>query len=494
MVFSLIYFLIILSLLSYVIYKKNHSNTIQPLSDYTYLFSFWIKCIVGSFFVYYYLKINFDPNEPSDVYRFFQEGKDLNNIFYQSPKTYFQLLFKSNVDHISCRVYFENSFLWLNNGTSFINDTHNLIRLQSLFHFISFNNIYIHVLIINFISIFGFIKLFKTIQYYSNFKPIYLFTILLLSPSIIFWTSGILKESFLFTGIGFLIYGILYPNPFKKKLINFFIGLVLLILFKPYLLFALLILTPLILIYKYIFKNKFGASILSYLLICIISIILLQNTFQTLTSKISRKQFDMINLGEGGIHVYGPNCYYYFTPDNYKNLSIDEKEIQIKQNTIAYKLDVLLQNNPEEIKIAHSLKKYPIHIVMPGSTSFFNVTRINNSKLQLIKNIPEAIANAFLRPLPNEKFNWMSLPFQIEIIFSLLLLSYILYKRQSIDSQKQFIVLYLTLFSLLLLLLIGWTTPISGAIIRFRFPVQIALIFIIAILHNKKDKQLNVNE
>jgi hypothetical protein len=51
------------------------------------------------------------------------------------------------------------------------------------------------------------------------------------------------------------------------------------------------------------------------------------------------------------------------------------------------------------------------------------------------------------------------------------------------------------LFATILLLLIGWITPISGAIFRYRFPVQLALVIIgILLIDPAKIKQFSFNK
>jgi hypothetical protein len=44
----------------------------------------------------------------------------------------------------------------------------------------------------------------------------------------------------------------------------------------------------------------------------------------------------------------------------------------------------------------------------------------------------------------------------------------------------------LLVFSLILTLLIGWTTPVIGAIIRYKVPVQLAMMLVTLILFNPK--------
>ncbi len=79
------------------------------------------------------------------------------------------------------------------------------------------------------------------------------------------------------------------------------------------------------------------------------------------------------------------------------------------------------------------------------------------------------------------------------IVFILLIVS-LKWKKRNISVEEKGIVFSLLIFSLLLLLLIGWTTPITGAIVRFRFPAQLALVIVGTILIDFKRIKIKKNE
>jgi hypothetical protein len=47
-----------------------------------------------------------------------------------------------------------------------------------------------------------------------------------------------------------------------------------------------------------------------------------------------------------------------------------------------------------------------------------------------------------------------------------------------LNQKEKGIIFILIIFALQLFLLIGWTTPVLGAITRYRFPAQLALILV----------------
>ena len=122
------------------------------------------------------------------------------------------------------------------------------------------------------------------------------------------------------------------------------------------------------------------------------------------------------------------------------------------------------------------------------SGSYIEITPIAESPETLLKNIPEAIANVLLRPYPNDppksKLKWLSIIDGWGLL--LLFVVVVVFFRRTISRKELNLIVALCVFSLLLTLLIGWTTPVIGAIVRYKIPVQLAMVFIILIVLNPK--------
>ena len=117
-----------------------------------------------------------------------------------------------------------------------------------------------------------------------------------------------------------------------------------------------------------------------------------------------------------------------------------------------------------------------------GAMSYIHTTLINNSFNQLIKNIPEALTNGYARPFPNDPGSAMKYPAMLEVWGLSLFLIYAFWKRRKLDKETMGIVVSLLIFSVCLLLVIGWITPVIGAIFRYRFPALLALVLVGVIL------------
>ncbi len=462
----------------------------DDLSANLLLFAFSIKSLVGVFFIYYFLNFGFKPDQPSDVYRFLQESKMLNDIFYKSPLDYFKLLFGFKDYYFMNPAYFKDAFIWKTGNFSFISDTRNLIRVHSVIQFISFNNPYIHVLIFNFFTLIGLKKLTEAFKNHTKIKLPILFLILLFIPSLLFWTSGILKESFILIGIGFILNALLSFKDRKKTLINLTIGITILVFFKTYILMCLIPSFVFIFIASFFKKHKIIWS-LGIIGLAILSIFSFKPFQNKLTKNISKKQLDLINVGEGGIHLSDNKSTYYFTPDNYKNLRLTKNTGILISPSYTYKYDRFKPlENPKLIFIYPNDQIWNLKIKMPKSNSYFKVTRINDSFKQLIFNIPEALINAFFRPFEFSNQGLLQKMSFIEMLFIASFILFSFFNKRKLSSSEKLIIASLCIFAFVLLLLIGWTTPITGSLVRFRFPAQLALILVSIIIIKFNNKRI----
>ena len=482
MIFSIILFIVIFLFLRY-----NSFFRIEGISQWTLSIAFSVKILVAFLFYYVYV-YKIGPNqEPSDAIRFMEESKMLFDVYAKSKGDFFSLFTGIGDNARMLHTHMDKSFIWDAGNFTLINDSRNTIRIHSLIQFISHNQIAVHFIILNFIALIGIQQLFLSIKKYSTINSNFLFFALLLLPSLLFWSSSILKEPFLVLGIGILIRGLLSDFKLIKKILYITTGVIILIGFKPYILICIFPAITFYVIYKYVFKFNILKTFSLFTLLFIITSMILPAKRQKLTEYISRKQFDLENVGEGGVHAYIDeyvnNGYYYFKPNQYKNIKLIGDSVLLIHPSEAYFLSVDTKKVPTKVFIQPTGEKWKIHNVMPGTKSYFKSTLINNSFKQLILNIPEAISNALLRPFPFDKGSLLKLPTMIEawIVFLFLIVS-LKWKKRKISVEEKGIIFSSLIFSLLLLLLIGWTTPITGAIVRFRFPAQLALVIVGTIL------------
>lgn len=467
------------------------------LPNWIPIIGFVFKILIGFIFLQVYV-YNYPKNIiPSDSIRFFHDAKVLNGVFFTSEKEYFKLLFSIGNEKEQIRQYLSETHLWDSGRLSILNDFRNVIRLNSLIYFISNGSAFIHVIFMSFLSFIGIQQIFKAISPISKVKPLVVFILLLFIPSMLFWTSGILKEPIVLLGIGLLLRVIFYKEPIKSKILPFLISFIILIGFKPYLLLCLIPALIFSLLNKYIFNYKYYKSIISIILTTSVIILLIPKTVNQIVHYAYKRQTNFALSGKGGLIIEGNSCFYQIEKNSEKNIAIDKlnhtAKILKSTQAICYSNDYI--KLPFRVTLKPNVHYYKIKSNEPPANSYFEYSSINNSTTQLIKNIPEAFINALFRPFITDSNSKLKYPAIIEIliVFTFILIAF--YYRRTLSKEMLNTILSIILFAIILLLLIGWITPISGAIFRYRFPVQLALVIIgILLIDPAKIKQFSFNK
>ena len=140
-------------------------------------------------------------------------------------------------------------------------------------------------------------------------------------------------------------------------------------------------------------------------------------------------------------------------------------------------------------------KAYKVHLHLHETGSKVEITPIRDNFWQMLLNIPESFVNSFFQPIPNKQSTWLQYPAFIENIFFALLavLTFIVYPRK-LNQQDKRIVSSLLLFAAFIAMIVGWTTPVSGAIVRYIIPAYIAIIAIFAIKLDYKKLMLTFSQ
>jgi hypothetical protein len=184
--------------------------------------------------------------------------------------------------------------------------------------------------------------------------------------------------------------------------------------------------------------------------------------------------------------VQTDTCFYFFQSYQYSNIQFDGYTAELIKGTDAYRYRFGSTQKPIPVRLEPNGEKWTVIYKALGSASYIETTPINESYQQLIANIPEALFNAGIRPLPNDpgsKLKYLSM-LEVWVLFAFLV--YAIIHRRMLSKKEKNLILGLIFFALFLFVLIGWTTPVLGAITRYRFPAQLALILVGLILIQPK--------
>lgn len=450
--------------------------------------AFSIKVAFSVLFIILYTFVLGDGNLSEDAGVFMRESKMLRDVASESPSAYMKFMTGIGEDIALVKKHLPETSHWDLGVQTIVNDNKNILRVHSLIQFISFNSPMIHAIILSLIALLGIKQLFHAGRILTNIKENYIFWGILLLPSLLFWTSSILKEPFMILGLGLLFRGLFDPSLNRKSLWYGIIGVIVLLLFKPYVLLAIIPTLFFFFIAQFLPKRKIIGSIGILSLLFITILLVFKGPREKSLQIISRKQLDFINVAKGGIHVYADTVFYYFSPEQIPELEIRNDSVSIKRDINAQILKLGQIDDPIDVRLKADNNAWPIYFMNDRSNGYIELNKINNSGAQLIKNIPEALINALFRPTPIDpggKLNYVAF-LETLLIFGFLVWSIL--KRATLSESNRVILVGLIIFAASISLIIGWVTPVVGAIARYRIPVYVALLFIAGLLFNPKSR------
>jgi hypothetical protein len=294
----------------------------------------------------------------------------------------------------------EDTQHWDSQSTFLINDNRTISRIHFLLLFLSGGFFFFHQLFFSILSFFGLFALFRFFEKHSKQSKKALFIATLLFPSTLLWTSGALKEAWLFFSLGlFLFHFEKFMN--LKTFKSAFLSLLFLFLLIGVKIYVLLILIPSLIIYVLIKETKVKKTLA--VLLTTASVLLFTFLFSdSLFFQLQSKQAAFIELA--------------------------------KENQAG---------------------------------SFFEISRLN-APLDIVLNAPEALYNSLIRPLFPPNLSVLSLMSTLEqVIILLFVVLAVCYPRKKSALTKNLDYSFLP-FIILLALLIGYTIPIMGAVVRYR--------------------------
>lgn len=450
---------------------------IDGLSKWTMPFALLLKIAVGLTLFYVHIQTYGIGELSHDGETFLKEGKLLNDVFYQSPKHYLQLLTGIGETEELIHKYLYMTEYWSAGDLTLINDSKNVIRVHSLIHFFSGNSVFIHLALMCLLSLLAAKNIFLVFQQYIKQDKTWLFWFLLIVPSTIFWTSSILKEPFLFFGISIMARALLLNEGMFKRSSYFILACFVLSGFKPYILVCILLALAAVLTYKFM-QHRLIWTLLVLFSVVLIFGFMLETPRNTVIHYLTRKQFDFVNVGKGGLHVQADTCFYYFQPHQYENLEFKNGKVRLIKESDSYIVRFGSTQRPIPVHLSPTGEYWSISYLAQGCTSYIETTPIENSSIQLLKNIPESLVNSVIRPFPWDPGSKLKYLSTLEVWGIIILCLIAIKNRRKLSKSEKEVIFGLTIFALTLFLLIGWTTPVLGAISRYRFPAQLALIII----------------
>lgn len=456
---------------------------------------FIIKIIAGFFLTWIYTKY-YPERQAADIFKYFDDSK----VIYSALQNHKYLDYlKMLTGTVNDNAYFDETYYnkmnhWYRMYDFNYNDNHTIIRFNALVMLFSFGNFHVHTVFICFLALSGITALYKAFA--SNFKgkEKFLFVALFLIPSVVFWGSGVLKEGILLFALGFLFYSFINVFINKKSIVLNIVLLLfsvfLIVINKNYLLFAVL---PALfchyVVKKINIKRAFVFFTVLYGLGCGAIVLFFPEVLETL----ALKQRDFIAVAKGGTYLQNQQHIIRIAPDKKIFLdTITPKTFKIKPGSayLCWKND----NPADTIFVTNSTDTATFKLLwdLPVAGSTIAIRKLEPNLFSFIKTAPFALYNSLCKPDLISSKSILEKLAAVENVFALLFLFFcIWFQKKEFDKNLLALCVFI---SLAILLLIGYTTPIAGAIIRYKVPVMPFLLMCgIVVLDEKRLKFFSKN-
>ncbi|HLP49914.1 MAG TPA: hypothetical protein VK154_03460 [Chitinophagales bacterium] len=191
-----------------------------PKAHFAFFFLLKVAAGVALTLVYTYY---YTDQQKADIYRYFNDSRVISPLLFTDPAAWLKIMTGYHIDDPGTFLYLINTHYFSHPGSDIVTNNTFIIRVNVLLNYLSFTNIYINTLLLNFISFASLTLLYRLLApYFTQFSYILYIPIFLL-PSVVFWSSGLLKEALLFTCLGpFFYYG---ANAKELPLYKYILGM-----------------------------------------------------------------------------------------------------------------------------------------------------------------------------------------------------------------------------------------------------------------------------
>lgn len=453
----------------YIILKWNFFSA-EGLSKSFFTLVFLLKAAAGLalwwVFTYYY-----SDRSTADIYKYFDDSKVVHSALKNSFADYLGLLLGTGNEE-QLRPYVLQMDHWYREFEgNLINEDRTMIRVNALLRLFSFGYFNVHTVFFCFLSLTGLAAIYKTFSKALKEKQKVFALLAFLFPSLLFWGSGVLKESLVLFAAGMLVYH--FGKLMRERLsvlsvLSVLMFGFLLLLVKSYML-ALLAPGFLLWIIFRITGDRF--SVLKLFIVAAACTVVFFLPALNLPDKIITKQRMFINVANGGTHLMNQNKFVYISPEVQNPITLTEEKRYCKINDGVHHQYWFRENNKDTFTAVSQsdTATYWIFYSQPPSGSRIAIGKLENNFFSFVKNIPFAFLNVLSRPYMWEAKAPLLVPPAIENVLILLLVALSIFFSSFRNTDKALFWLCIWVV-ICLFLLVGFTTPVIGAIVRYKIP------------------------
>ena len=375
------------------------------------LIGLFLLKIVAACALHFLYSFYYTERLEADIFKYFDDALILFKSCKDSPVLFFKLFFSIDIHNPALTPYYDALNFWERKiDYGIFNDNRTIIRINALLMFVSWGNIFVHHIIASFVSLIAFLLIFKVFTYYFQQHTTLFIISIFLIPSSLFWASALLKEMVVMLGLGLLLYGIhsYTITSYRKYIIIIGLGILVMSTIKIYVIVACI------------------PAILSFII---------SHTFQHMSSwKI---YISIYTLSIVSVII---NHYVHIVPF---------------LETIASKRNDFIMDSA-----------YYAH-----ARSYIEIGMLKSTLSAFIYETPKALLRAFQLPTITHIQSPIEILPAIENFVGLLLVICMIFWFKKPNKKQQNIIWFSVFFSIGLLWFVGISTPVVGAIVRYKMPM-----------------------
>ncbi|MEZ4756129.1 MAG: hypothetical protein R2817_04825 [Flavobacteriales bacterium] len=146
----------------------------------------------------------------ADLFKYFDDGMVMYHALPDAPTDYVRMLLGAwnDTPAFDTRYYRHMNNWYRAFDTGFYNDAHTMIRYNALLGLFSFGQFAVHVVLAAGVATWGSVLLYRALLALAPHGSNALLVGIFLLPTVLLWSSGALKENLLMTGLGAAMWGL----------------------------------------------------------------------------------------------------------------------------------------------------------------------------------------------------------------------------------------------------------------------------------------------
>lgn len=296
---------------------------------------------------------------------------------------------------------------FLESSHSYWNDTRSnlIVKMLSIFDIFSRKNFYVNTLFYNFLIFFGAVALYKVFIKVFPANSFILIACVFLLPSTIYFSSGIHRDGLIFLSFSMLIYHLFFLLTDKKNK----------------------------------WKRILLASTFLFLILLLRNFVFITLVPALIAWVIAEQKPKYAFLIFSCVYFFVAILFFY-------------------SGLLSPKFDLPAHVSDRQLAFTEIAKE---------GASAININPLYPNFRSFLNNAPQALNHSLMRPYLTEHLNFFYIPAGFEIfLYEALLLLLVFFKKKNIDFSP--VIYFSIFFSLSTFLVIGYTIPIIGAIVRYR--------------------------